>query len=130
MPTIYGVRATTPTMSANEEAIRDYYEYVDSEAHEELFELFAEDVVYHRPGQDPIEGMDDFEEFYREVRAIERGTHAVLDLTIEDDTIAVQGRFTGVLEGQQVDFGFADVHRFDDEGLIEERWTYTDTGRV
>ena len=117
-------------MSANEEAIRDYYEYVDSEAHEELFELFAEDVVYHRPGQEPIEGMADFEEFYREIRAIERGTHTVLDLTIDDDTIAVQGRFTGVLEGQQVDFGVADVHRFNDEGRIAERWTYTDTGRV
>ncbi|ADJ15902.1 nuclear transport factor 2 family protein [Halalkalicoccus jeotgali] len=117
-------------MSASEEAIREYYECVDREAYEELFSLFAEDVVYHRPGQEPIEGMADFEEFYQEIRAIDRGTHTVIDLTAEDDTIAVQGRFAGVLEGGQVEFGFADVHRFDDEGLITERWTYTDTGRV
>ncbi|KYH27422.1 snoaL-like domain protein [Halalkalicoccus paucihalophilus] len=117
-------------MSANEEAIREYYEYVDDEAHEDLFSLFSEDVVYHRPGQDPIEGIEEFEEFYREVRAIERGTHTVIDLTEDDDTIAVRGHFAGVLEGQQVEFGFVDIHRFDDEGLIEERWTYTDTGRV
>lgn len=117
-------------MSANEEAIREYYECVDREAYEDLFSLFSENVVYHRPGQDPIEGMDEFETFYREVRAIERGTHTVVDLVVGDDKIAVQGRFSGVLEGQQVEFGFADVHRFDEEGLIEKRVTYTDTGRV
>lgn len=117
-------------MSAHEETIREYYEYVDSEAYDDLFALFSEDVVYHRPGQESIDGMGEFEEFYREVRAIERGTHTVIDLTVDDDTIAVRGRFSGVLEGQQVEFGFADIHQFNDEGLIEERWTYTDTGRV
>ncbi|WP_122089715.1 nuclear transport factor 2 family protein [Halalkalicoccus subterraneus] len=117
-------------MSASEEAIRKYYEHVDSEAYEDLFALFSADVVYHRPGQESIDGMAEFEEFYREVRAIEQGTHSIADLTIDDDTVAVRGRFSGVLEGQQVEFGFADIHRFDDEGLITERWTYTDTGRV
>lgn len=117
-------------MTTDPDAIRDYYEYVDSEAYEELFELFADDVVYHRPGQEPIEGMDDFERFYREVRPIERGTHTIDDLIVDDETIAVRGRFDGVLEGQQVAFGFSDFHRFDEDGRIEERWSYTDTGRV
>ncbi|MDL5361627.1 nuclear transport factor 2 family protein [Halalkalicoccus sp. NIPERK01] len=117
-------------MSADEQAIHDYYEYVDDEAYDDLFSLFSEDVVYHRPGQEPIEGIEEFETFYREVRAIERGTHTVADLVVDGSTVAVRGYFSGVLEGQQVEFGFADVHEFDEEGLIEERFTYTDTGRV
>lgn len=117
-------------MSADPDAIREYYEYVDSEAYDDFFGLFAEDITYHRPGQDPIEGMDDFEEFYREIRPIERGTHTVDELVVDGDTVAVRGQFDGVLDGQQVQFGFADFHRFDDDGEIEERWSYTDTGRV
>lgn len=119
-----------PSMTADEGTIRSYYEYVDTEAYDELFSLFADEITYHRPGQEPIEGMDDFEQFYHEIRAIERGTHTVTALMIDEETAVVQGQFSGVLEGQQVAFGFADIHRFNDEGLIEERWTYTDTGRV
>lgn len=117
-------------MSADEEAIRSYYEYVDSEAYEDLFDLFAENITYHRPGQEPIEGIDEFRTFYHEIRPIERGSHTVADLLIDGDTIAVRGSFSGVLDGQQVAFGFSDFHRFDEEGLIEERFSYTDTGRV
>lgn len=117
-------------MSASEGTVCDYYEYVDSEAYDDLFDLFAEDVVYHRPGQEPIDGIEEFRNFYREIRPIERGSHTVDQLVVEDDTIAVRGRFDGVLDGQQVAFGFADFHRFNAEGEIEERWSYTDTGRV
>ncbi|MCH7661587.1 MAG: nuclear transport factor 2 family protein [Euryarchaeota archaeon] len=117
-------------MSADEEAIREYYEYVDSEAYDDLFSLFAEDIIYHRPGQDPIEGMEQFQTFYHEIRPIERGSHTVAELVIDDETIAVRGRFSGILDGTQVEFGFSDFHRFNSEGLVEERWSYTDTGRV
>lgn len=117
-------------MSADEAAIRSYYEYVDNESYEDLFSLFAEDITYHRPGQEPIEGMKEFQTFYHEIRPIERGSHTVADLVIDEETIAVRGQFTGVLDGTQVEFGFSDFHRFNGEGLIEERWSYTDTGRV
>lgn len=122
--------AVAPAMSADPEAIKRYYEYVDREAYDELFDLFADDVTYRRPGQEPIEGIDEFRRFYREVRTIERGTHAVDELIDDGETIAARGRFDGTLDGQQVEFGFVDVHRFNDDGEIESRWTYTDTGRV
>lgn len=122
--------AVAPAMSADPEAIERYYEYVDREAYDELFDLFADDVTYRRPGQEPIEGIDEFRRFYREVRTIERGTHAVDELIDDGETIAARGRFDGTLDGQQVEFGFVDVHRFNDDGEIESRWTYTDTGRV
>lgn len=122
--------AVDPAMSADPEAIERYYEYVDREAYDELFDLFADDVTYRRPGQEPIEGIDEFRRFYREVRTIERGTHAVDELIDDGETIAARGRFDGTLDGQQVEFGFVDVHRFNDDGEIESRWTYTDTGQV
>lgn len=117
-------------MSADPEAIERYYEYVDEETYEALFELFADDVTYHRPGQEPIEGIEKFREFYCEIRPVESGTHTVDELVDDGETIAVRGRFDGRIDGRRVEFGFADVHRFNDDGEIEARWTYTDTGRV
>ncbi len=116
--------------TADPAVLRSYYEYVDGEAYDDLFGLFAEDVVYHRPGQEPIEGTEAFERFYHEERPIEEGSHEVDALYADGDTAIARGRFTGVLDGEAVAFGFADVHRFDGEGLIAERRTYTDTGRV
>ena len=117
-------------MSADPEVIERYYDYVDREAYEELFDLFADDVTYHRPGQEPIEGIEEFRRFYREIRTIEHGTHAVDELIDDGETIVARGRFDGTLDGRQVEFGFVDVHRFNADGEIESRWTYTDTGRV
>ena len=111
------------------EVIESYYDYVDAEEYDALFELFADDIVYHRPGQEPIEGIDEFRRFYREVRDIEDGEHAIHDVHVDGDTVVVQGQFTGVVEGSETALGFADVHQFDD-GTITKRWSYTDQGRV
>jgi len=42
------------------------------------------------------------------------------------DRVAVRGTFEGksLLDDSEVSFGFADFHRFDEEGLISERATY------
>lgn len=110
--------------------IRDYYEHIDADDLESVFALFADDVTYHRPGQPSLDGMAEFERFYREDRPLSEGEHTVESLTVGDDTVAVRGTFEGKQDGETVAFGFADHHRFDDNGLITERWTYTDTGAV
>lgn len=117
-------------MSADPDAVRSYYEYVDDEAYEELFALFADDIVYERPGQSSIDGIEAFREFYHEGRPLEDGTHAVDRIVAEADTVAVSGRFSGVQDGTEVAFGFADFHTFDDDGLITHRITYTDRDTV
>ena len=116
--------------SADPQAVRDYYEYVDDEDYESVFALFAEDVTYERPGQSDLSGMDEFREFYLEDRPLEDGDHEVYDVVADGDTVAVRGRFEGVQDGTVVSFGFADLHRFDDDGDIVERWTYTDRDEV
>jgi hypothetical protein len=118
------------TDDRHREAVRSYYDYVDDEDYEALFDLFASDVVYHRPGQPPIDGMAAFETFYREERPIDEGRHTVDDLVVGAGTVAARGRFEGVLDGQSVSFRFADFHEFDDEGAIARRFSYTDRDEV
>ncbi|MFB6124869.1 MAG: nuclear transport factor 2 family protein [Halanaeroarchaeum sp.] len=117
-------------MTDHEELVRSYYERVDAEDYEGVFALFAEDVVYDRPGQEPIAGMADFREFYLTGRPLEDGEHTIDDVVVEGDVAAVRGEFSGVQDGDRVAFGFADFHEFDDAGQIARRFTYTDRDEV
>ncbi|WP_049971116.1 nuclear transport factor 2 family protein [Haladaptatus cibarius] len=116
--------------TVNPDAVRSYYDYIDAEAYEDVFSLFASDIVYARPGQPPLSGMAEFREFYLEGRPLEDGEHEIEQLIVGDDTVAVRGRFSGVQDGERVSFGFSDFHRFDSEGKITERTTYTDRDTV
>jgi ketosteroid isomerase-like protein len=117
-------------MQARPDAVRSYYEYVDEGAHEDLFALFADDVVYERPGQEPIEGIEAFRQFYREGRPLSDGEHAVHDVVADGDTVAVRGEFSGRQGQTRVSFGFTDFHVFDEDGSIAHRYTYTDRDTV
>ncbi|WP_435152966.1 nuclear transport factor 2 family protein [Haladaptatus sp. DFWS20] len=114
----------------NPDAVRSYYDYIDAEAYEDVFALFAEDIVYERPGQPPLSGMPEFREFYLKNRPLEDGKHEIEQVVVGDDTVAVRGRFSGVQDGKRVSFGFSDFHRFDADGKITERTTYTDRDTV
>lgn len=107
-----------------------YYEYIDSNRYEELFDLFADDIIYHRPGAEPIRGMDQFKRFYLEERPLEQGTHEIDAYHRDGATMCVRGRFSGLLDGEPIEFGFADFHEFDESGTIRRRWTYTDLATV
>lgn len=113
-----------------ESRVRAYYEHVDDEEYEALFALFADSIVYERPGQDNIHGMDAFRQFYLEERPLTDGDHTIRDVVIEDDTAAVRGSFTGLQDGTRVEFGFADFLVFDEETQISHRYTYTDRDTV
>lgn len=110
--------------------VRSYYELVDDEAFEELFELFSEDIEYHRPGQEAIRGMDAFREFYEKDRPLEAGEHAIHDIIVGEDKAAVRGTFNGVQAGSSVEFDFADIHFLNEKGEIHERFTYTDRDTI
>ncbi|WP_134670809.1 ester cyclase [Halorussus marinus] len=116
--------------TADPQVVRDYYDHVDEEDYEAVFALFADDVTYERPGQASLDGIEAFREFYLEDRPLDDGSHEVHDLAVDGDTVAVRGSFTGEQDGEAVSFGFADFHRFDGEGRIAERWTYTDRDAV
>ncbi|WP_266076221.1 nuclear transport factor 2 family protein [Haladaptatus caseinilyticus] len=116
--------------AVSSDVVRSYYDYIDAEAYDDVFALFAEDIVYERPGQPPLDGMAEFREFYLESRPLEDGEHVVEQMVIGDDTVAVRGRFSGEQDGERVSFGFSDFHQFDENGKITERTTYTDRDTV
>lgn len=113
-----------------EEIVREYYDRVDAEDVEGLLALFADDVRYDRPGQDAIDGIDDLRTFYERDRPLEDGSHEVAHVLVDGRHVAVRGTFSGVQGGETVSFDFADHHEFDADGLIANRWTYTDRDTV
>ena len=113
-----------------EKTLRSYYDYVDAEDYEQLFDLFAQDIVYERPGQTRLDGIEEFRQFYLEERPIGESDHEVVEMYRDGETVVARGRFEGTLDGETVSFSFADFHEFDDEGEITRRWTYTDLGAV
>ncbi|MFC7059052.1 nuclear transport factor 2 family protein [Halovenus salina] len=112
-----------------ESTVRKYYELVDAEQYDDLVALFAPDVRYERPGQGAIEGRDALREFYLDGRPLEEGSHELHDVVVEGQTVAVRGTFSGVQNGDQVAFDFADFHEFAD-GHIHRRYSFTDRDEI
>ncbi|WP_418280072.1 nuclear transport factor 2 family protein [Halorubrum sp. DTA98] len=127
--------SVTPAELDPESLVRRYYDLVDDGAYEALFHLFTDDVVYERPGQEPIEGKESFETFYRAGRPLDDGTHEVHAVVVEreseddDPTVGVRGTFSGTQHGERVRFGFADFHEFEGD-RIARRHTFTDRDEV
>lgn len=108
---------------------RRYYELVDADEYDDLVALFAPDVVYERPGQSNIEGREALRQFYEAERPLSEGRHEVHSVVADGDHVAVRGSFSGLQDGDRVEFGFADFHEFED-GLIARRYTFTDRDEV
>lgn len=112
------------------DVVEAYYRYVDAEDYDALVALFADDIVYHRPGHDPLEGIADFERFYHEVRDLTEGTHELHDVIADGSRVAVRGSFTGLQGETPISLSFADFFGFGDDGRIRTRYTFTDQGQV
>ena len=120
----------TPDSDRLRETVHSYYERVDDGDYDGLLALFASDIVYERPGQGSIDGIDALERFYRDDRPLSEGEHDVLTVAVDGDTAAVRGTFSGRQGDERVSFGFADFHTVDEDGLITCRVTYTDRDTV
>jgi steroid Delta-isomerase len=117
-------------MNQNANRARRYYELIDAGDLDEMYTLFADDIVYRRPGYDPLEGIEAFRDFYEGERVIEHGSHTLRSVVAEGDLVAVEGDFEGVLrDGRGVAVRFADILEFND-GLIVRRDTYFDAPAV
>ncbi|MBB6118425.1 nuclear transport factor 2 family protein [Nocardiopsis algeriensis] len=105
---------------------REVYARVDGGDIGGLLELFSDDVVYERPGYQPIVGRTSFERFYREARVIREGVHTPDSVVVgEDGRVAVQGSFAGVLkDGTSVSLRYADFFTSGPDGRFRRRDTY------
>jgi steroid delta-isomerase len=118
------------TESQLAEIVQSYYRLVDASDFTRMLELFADDVVYRRPGYAPLVGKPALAEFYLGVRVIDSGRHELSSILAQDGSAAVQGRFAGRLkDGTEVSLNFADFFRLH-AGRIVERNTYFDAPAV
>jgi len=110
--------------------VRAYYEAVDRSDLDGLLALFAPDARYERPGYAALVGRAALSDFYRNVRVIAEGRHAIEGLVVGGDEVAVRGSFAGrARAGNDLSVRFADFCRYRN-GLIVERRTYFDAPAV
>jgi ketosteroid isomerase-like protein len=108
----------------NQQFIRDMFKNIDNRDFDNLRDFFTDDVVYERPGYEPLRGIDDLLHFYREVRVIAVGKHGLTRVVVDDESGASWGRFTGThRNGKDLDVRFADVYTFEN-GKIKTRASY------
>lgn len=104
--------------------VEQYYRLVDANALDEMFDLFADDAVYERPGYEPLKGKNAIEAFYRGTRVISSGRHLLDRVIVEDGAVAVEGSFAGELrDGSSASVRFADFFVLNN-GKFAHRNTY------
>ncbi|WP_337860140.1 nuclear transport factor 2 family protein [Ferroplasma sp.] len=113
-----------------EELVKKYYAAVDAGDLETLFSVFADDIVYKRPGYEPLVGMEKFQEFYKSNRVIKEGHHTLSNIVVKDPYVIVEGEFNGILkDGKKSHTTFVDVYTFS-KGKATKRHTYFDGQNV
>jgi ketosteroid isomerase-like protein len=97
------------------------FETVDARRWSALGEVFHPDVVYERPGYEPLRGFEAVKDFYVNRRVIARGRHIIEGMAIENECGACWGRFEGAKhDDTPIDERWADVYTFAD-GRIRTR---------
>lgn len=110
---------------------RSYYELVDAGEVDGVLAWFAVDAVYHRPGYPPMQGREALQSFYGGERVIVSGAHRLDEVLVDGPSVAVRGRFEGILkDGSSVSIGFADFIRYDAAGRAEQRRTFFEAPAV
>lgn len=104
--------------------IRGMFAAIDAGEFDRLRDCFATDVVYERPGYEPLHGIEALEHFYRHVRVIGHGEHEIQRVVAEAGAAACWGRFRGVSRtGEPLDERFADVYELR-AGRVARRTTH------
>lgn len=104
-----------------EAEIRKMFAVIDACDWDALGGFFHRDVVYERPGHDPIVGLAPLLRFYRDVRAVVYGEHHIEQIVLQADAGACWGHGEFVLrDGSAWSERFADVYLFTD-GKIKMR---------
>lgn len=121
MPAITAV--PIPALAADNFVV-ELFRRIDSRDWDALPASFCDDVVYERPGYEPLEGVERVMKFYREERVIASGEHRLERVVIDGESGACWGRFVGLhRDGSAIDERFADVYTLEN-GRIRTRRSY------
>jgi uncharacterized protein len=104
--------------------IHDLFATIDARRWEHLQLHFSSEVIYERPGYEPIHGLDELFDFYSRVRVVAAGEHTINQIVGTSQYAACWGSFRGRShEGRELFERFADVYVLRN-GLIVHRTTY------
>ena len=118
-----GTSVGTNPQSTTNLIIREF-DQIDSRNWDGLSQVFCEDIVYERPGYEPLAGLERVLKFYREERVIASGKHYLEHIVLNESSGACWGRFIGLHKNKSaIDERFADVYLFKD-GKIHNRQSY------
>lgn len=106
-------------------AVQGYYDALDREDIDAVLDYFSGEILYRRPGYQPITGLEGLRAYYTKDRLLASGRHVVRALVVEGQTVAAHGTFEGELKsGERTTTGFAAFFTFDGGGRISEHTTY------
>jgi branched-chain amino acid aminotransferase len=114
----------SPVVSISPDLIVNLFQKIDSRDFDRLQQVFCEEIVYERPGYEPMMGYEQVLKFYRTERVIASGTHYLESIVVNQESGACWGRFVGVHKNNSaIDERFADVYTFSN-GKIQTRKSY------
>jgi ketosteroid isomerase-like protein len=110
------------TDAVRERVVTTLYRNIDDGAWHNLHLVFSDDIVYERPGYEPLIGWERVEKFYRHERVIASGRHSLEHIVIKGCSGACWGRFIGEHKnGTPINEGFADTFTFENVRIKTRR---------
>jgi ketosteroid isomerase-like protein len=112
------------------ETVRRFYAAGPSADDSERRGFFAEDAVWHVPGDNPVSGayrgVDAIaNDMVRRMQPLDGWRIEPRDIMANEDLVVATVRLTGERRGMTIDTPGAHVFRFDEEGRIVEAWGFT-----
>jgi ketosteroid isomerase-like protein len=105
-----------------QERIEELLQAIDDKDWDKLSAIFHEDIIYERPGYQPLVGIGQVLQFYEKERLISSGQHKIEHIMVDSSYGICWGRFVGILKnGVKADERFVDVYRFCQDSIIERR---------
>jgi ketosteroid isomerase-like protein len=112
------------------ELVKNIFECIDGQNWLRLCQYLHPDIIYERPGYEPLVGLPAVIDFYRRHRIVASGRHAVERVLYDNDYVTCWGSFSGSAKnGQKLNARFADVYRLR-EGRISFRRTFFDSPSI
>ena len=115
-----------PHSSPLAERVLEYFRLVDAGRLQEMYDLYADDVVYRRVGVAPMIGKDALIAFFEGSRAIASIRHDIQVVAVDGNCVAIEGRAQATrTDGSGFDNRIGEFFWFED-GLIIRRHAYDD----
>ena len=111
--------------SSRIDLIKHLFQIIDAQDWLAIRQVFAEQIVYDRPGYPRMIGIERVLYFYQHERVLRSGKHSLDHILVDNDRGSCWGWFVGhKKDGTPVEISFADAYDFDEPGRIRLRRSF------